>query len=94
MRYVNLNELSEDQKREFWRSYKAKSKNSSMAYFAWFFFGWHLIYLDKTGAQLRYWFTLGGLLISMILDMFRIPGYVDNHNRYLAKQIFMVVKDN
>ena len=43
-------------------------------------FGVHYIYLGKRWMFFLYFFTMGGLWVRMIIDIFRIPWMVDNEN--------------
>jgi hypothetical protein len=65
----------------------SKMKSSGTAYLCWFFLGCHYAYLDKWGLQLLYWFTLGGLGIWCLLDLFHIPTKVSNYNMIISRQI-------
>ena len=73
---------------EFYR----KSKNKGIAYLLWFIIGLHYIYLDKLGWQLFYWVTLGSFLIWMFIDIFRIPGMVNDYNDDIAVDILRDIK--
>jgi len=62
-------------------------KSTGTAYVCWFFLGCHYAYLGKWGIQFLYWFTLGGVGIWMLIDLFRMSSIVDGHNSIIAQQI-------
>ena len=62
-------------------------KSSGTAYLCWFFFGCHYAYLGHWGLQFLYWFTLGGLGIWCLVDLFHIPTKVNNHNMIISRRI-------
>jgi len=62
-------------------------KSSGTAYLCWFFLGCHYAYLGKWGLQFLYWFTLGGLGVWCLIDLFHIPTKVNNHNIIISGQI-------
>lgn len=64
-----------------------KIKSTGTAYVCWFFFGAHYLYLGKWGLQFLYWFTLGGLGIWCVIDLFLIPSKVDKYNLLITQQI-------
>ena len=57
-----------------------------LAYLLWFFFAAHYIYLGKWPLTPLMWvilfFVVG--IIWRVIDLFRMPGMVGNHNRELA----------
>ncbi|MDY0780966.1 TM2 domain-containing protein [Tenacibaculum sp. IB213877] len=65
----------------------SKMKSSGTAYLCWFFLGCHYAYLDKWGLQFLYWFTLGGLGIWCLINLFHIPSKVSKHNILITSQI-------
>ncbi|KAK3580131.1 hypothetical protein CHS0354_034072 [Potamilus streckersoni] len=57
--------------------------NISDAYVLWFpcgIFGFHHFYLKNPGLGMLYFFTLGVFGIGWIIDLFRIPSLVEEHN--------------
>lgn len=58
----------------------ANKKDVGVSYLCWFFFGVHYFYLNKPLTNIIYWLTLGGLGIWAIIDLFRIPSMVREHN--------------
>lgn len=58
-----------------------------MAYIMWFLIGAHYAYLGKWGLQILYWITLGGLGLWALVDLFRIPGMVRDHNELIYSEI-------
>lgn len=67
-------------------------KSTEIAYLCWFFLGCHYAYLGKWGLQILYWFTLGGLGIWALIDLFTIPSKVSTHNLIIANQIDQIEK--
>ena len=71
----------------------SKMKSSGTAYLCWFFLGCHYAYLGKWGLQFLYWFTLGGLGVWCIIDLFHIPTKVSSHNMIISSQISEIEKN-
>ncbi|WP_281980341.1 TM2 domain-containing protein [Tenacibaculum mesophilum] len=65
----------------------SKMKSSGTTYLCWFFLGCHYAYLGKWGLQFLYWFTLGGLGVWCLIDLFHIPTKVSKHNMLISSQI-------
>lgn len=67
------------------------SKSIKIAYLCWLtggLFGLHHAYLGRDKQALVYFTTLGGFLLGMLIDLFRLPGYVREANQdedYLKK---------
>ncbi|WNJ20997.1 TM2 domain-containing protein [Pontibacter sp. G13] len=60
-----------------------EKKSLFVAYMLWLFlgfFGIHKFYLGKTGWGLVYIFTGGLFTIGWIIDLFTLPGQVENYN--------------
>ncbi|MBL7559844.1 TM2 domain-containing protein [Olleya sp. YSTF-M6] len=70
----------------------SQMKSSGTAYLCWFFLGCHYAYLGKWGLQFLYWFTLGGVGIWCLIDLFHIPAKVSNHNMIISSQIAEIEK--
>ena len=66
---------------------QSQYKSTGNAYLFWFFLGAHYAYLGKWGLQILYWFTGGGLLIWMLVDLFHIPSKVEAHNLRISQQL-------
>ena len=69
------------------RDYEVRKKSGFFAYFFWFFFGFHYLYLGRIGIQLIYWLTIGGFGFWMLIDLFRIPGMVERKNEDIAREL-------
>lgn len=67
-------------------------KSSGTAYLCFFFLGCHYAYLGKWGLQFLYWFTLGGIGIWALVDLFHIPTKVNNHNLIITSQVESIEK--
>lgn len=70
----------------------SKMKSTGTAYLCWFFLGCHYAYLGKWGWQLLYWFTLGGLGLWCLIDLFHIPSKVEKYNLLISNQIEEIEK--
>ena len=84
--------MSPDKQEMFVEEFRRKSKSVGLAYFLWFIIGFHYIYLGKLGWQLLYWFTAGGFLIWIFIDLFRIPGMVRGCNKDIAIDVLRDIK--
>jgi TM2 domain-containing membrane protein YozV len=74
------------------RDYHARKKSMLFAYLAWFFFGWHYLYLRRTGLQIAFWLTFGGFLIWWCIDLFRVAGLVNRMNEDTARELMVQYK--
>lgn len=77
-------------KKNYLRS-QLKSKGSGYLFF--FFFGAHFAYLGKWGTQFLFWFTLYGLGIWGLVELFLVGGRVDEHNRKIYSQLDKLEKE-
>jgi len=87
---LSLDGLTPNQKSIFQMEYKEKSVGT--AYLLWFFLGAHKAYLDSWGKQILYWITIGGLLIWMFADLFRMKTLVKRRNAKLFEEALMKAK--
>ena len=71
---------------------QSKIKSTGSAYLFWFFFGLHYAYLGKWGVQFLYWFTLGGLGIWSLIDLFTMSDKVNTYNASIFRQIASIEK--
>lgn len=65
-------------------------RDTPMAYIMWFLIGAHYAYLGKWGLQILYWITLGGLGLWALVDLFRIPGMVKDHNEPIYSEMKLI----
>lgn len=73
---------------------KSQTKSTGTAYLLFFFlFGSHFAYLGKWGTQFLFWFTLYGLGIWGIVELFVIPTRISEHNMKLYRQIDKIEKE-
>jgi hypothetical protein len=66
---------------------QAKLKSKGTAYLMWFFLLAHFAYLGRWGMQILFWFTLGGLGVWALIELFLISGRVQDHNARIYQQI-------
>ncbi|MDD5190993.1 MAG: TM2 domain-containing protein [Dehalococcoidales bacterium] len=89
---IELFKLPPEKQTLFLEEYKRKKKNTGISYVLWLVIGLHYMYLGKVGWQFFYWFTLGGIGIWAFIDIFRMPGMVNNYNRDVAVDVFRDLK--
>lgn len=78
--------LSFEEQESFIEEFKRKQRQLVIAYILWLF-SLHYFYIrndKKIRLSLLFWLTGGGLAIWWIIDAFRIPKIIDNHNKDLA----------
>ena len=71
---------------------QSQVKSVGTAYLFFFFLGAHYAYLGKWGLQILFWFTIGGLGIWALIDLFTISSKVETHNSFLFQQIEKIEK--
>jgi hypothetical protein len=71
--------------------YYGKLKSTGMAYLTWFI-GLHFAYLGNWGLLILYWFTIGGLGVWAVIELFIIPSRVETINNNLYAQIDAIEK--
>ena len=69
------------------RELQGEIKSKGTAFLMYWFLGAHYAYLGKWGIQLAYWFTLGGLGIWLMVDLFRIGGLVKRYNNLIYEEL-------
>jgi len=69
------------------RELQEEIKSKGTAFLMYWFLGAHYAYLGKWGIQLAYWFTLGGLGIWLVVDLFRIGGLVKRYNNLIYEEL-------
>lgn len=82
-----LAKLSPQKQSEFLEEYNRKKKSLGFAYILWLFLGWHYAYQKKWGLQFLFWFTLGGVFLWWIIDLFRLPGMMADYNKDTAVDV-------
>ncbi len=85
---LGYKKLSRDEQKAFERDFKSRGKSTLTAYIAWFFLGWHYLYLGRVGMQFAFWFTGGFLVIGWLIDFFRVPGMITRYNEDVARRLF------
>ena len=89
---TELVKMSSKKQDMYTEEHSRRTKSEGVAYFLWFVFRVHYIYLGKVGWQFVYWFTLGGLIIWAIVDLFRIPDMVIDYNKDISIEILRDIK--
>jgi TM2 domain-containing membrane protein YozV len=84
---VGYSKLDPKMQRAFDRDLRRRRKSLLLAFLAWFFLGWHYLYLGKIGLQFAFWFTFGGFLLWWLLDLLRLPGLVGRTNDDAAREL-------
>ncbi|HMZ56217.1 MAG TPA: TM2 domain-containing protein [Nitrospira sp.] len=74
------------------RDFDNRSKSMLVAYLAWFFLGWHYLYLKRVGLQIAFWLTLGGFGLWWLVDLFRVAGIVNRMNEDAARELMVQYK--
>lgn len=76
------------------RDFERRRKSKAFAYLAWFFFGWHYLYLRRVGLQFAFWLSCLALIgfVWWFVDLFRVSGLVDQMNEDLARQLMVEYK--
>ena len=69
------------------RELQGEIKSKGTAFLMYWFLGAHYAYLGKWGVQLAYWFTLGGLGIWLMVDLFRVGGLVKRYNNLIYEEL-------
>jgi len=72
--------------------YNRRRKSKTVAYLAWFFLGWHYLYLRRVGLQFAFWLTAGGLMLWWLLDLFRVGPIVNRMNEDTARELMVQYK--
>lgn len=67
--------------------YHRRRKSKTVGYFAWFFLGWHYLYLRRVGLQFAFWITAGGFLIWWLVDLFRVGPIINRMNEDLTRDL-------
>lgn len=81
-----VGKMGPNEQAAFFNEYDIKKKKVSVSYLLWILFGFHYLYNRKVGLQFAYWFTLGGVLIWVIADLFRMPSIVRSANEAVARE--------
>lgn len=85
-----LTELPREAQVEFYEEYTRRSRSEVAGYMLHLFFGLRYGYLDKWVLQVLAWLAWGFMGVGMVwwvVDFFRIPRLVKNHNRKVARNI-------
>lgn len=80
---TELAKLSVSEQEAFLEEFKRRRKSTGATYGLWLINS-HFAYLGRWGLQFAYWFTFGGLLVWAVIEAFKIPGRVKDHNKDVA----------
>ena len=86
--------LPPDRVEQFIDEFRRKRKSLGIAYLLWFVLGFHYVYLGKWGLTLLQWalfFVIVGI-VWWVIDAFRMPSMVENHNRDVASDVYRTLK--
>ena len=85
---AQLADLPDQAQQEFFDEYNRQSRSTLVGYLLNFAIsGSHYGYIGKWWLMLLFWFTFGGLGIWWLIDWFRIPGLIKEHNGHIANDI-------
>ena len=85
-----LTDLPKDLAEEFIEEYLLKRKKTGLAYLFLLIpppFSGHYLYLQKPFTHIIYFLSIGGFFMWWLLDFFRLPSMVIEHNRKNARVI-------
>lgn len=88
----SLSELSDEQQKQFVEAFASASKSIAMAYGFYLILGSHYAYMGRWKLQAIWWLTLGGLGVWALIDLFRIPGLINQYNDEVAKMVTRKIK--
>lgn len=77
--------LSQEKQNEVAQEY-SKRRKTSFIFFCWFF-NFHYIYVERWWLFLLFFFSLGGIAIWWVIDLFRLDTILEEYNRNLAEEI-------
>jgi len=88
-----LAKMNPQKQEEFVEEYKRKTKSIGITYlFLIIILAMHYGYLKKWGLQFVFWFTGGGFFIWAFIDLFRVPGMVNDYNKDMALETMRNLK--
>ena len=82
-----LAQMTPEEQLHFLEEYHRQTKSIGMGYLAMFTGGWHYGYMNKWGMQFLYWFTLGGCLIWILMDLIRMSSLIKDYNKDVAIKV-------
>jgi TM2 domain-containing membrane protein YozV len=88
---LRMQKMSDEERLAFKNEMTKRSKSVGIAYLCWFFFGLHYAYVGKWGLQFLYWFTLAGIFVWALVDLFRMPGIVTHYNDDVADTVALQI---
>ena len=82
-----ISKMDTNSQNAFFLEYNKRRKKVFVSYILWFVFALYYAYNKKIGLQFVFWFTLGGLWVWWIIDLFRMPSIVRDANAIIAREI-------
>ena len=82
-----LKNMSEDQRLSFEHEFQSRKRSAFPMVLLAIFFPIQMFFLNRLGLGLVFIFTLGGLFIWWIIEIFLTPGRVRDHNREVATEV-------
>lgn len=79
---------------EIMEEYYRKKKSVGTAYFFWFCFGLHYVYLNNPIKFIFYFFTAGLFGLWALLDLFRMSSLVSEYNFKLMSKLSKKARQN
>lgn len=93
--WILNNKLTENQRRYVLPRYEKRKKDLVTAYLMWLFIGTYYFYLKKPVLNLAIWLCIPLMIgiIWLIVDLFRIPGMVNECNDELLMSLVRESKE-
>lgn len=82
-----ISKMDSNSQNAFFLEYNKRKKKLLVSYVLWLVFALYYAYNKKIGLQFVFWFTLGGVWIWWIVDLFRMPSIVRDANAIIAREI-------
>ncbi|MDA0782181.1 MAG: hypothetical protein PQ612_04730 [Rickettsiales bacterium] len=79
--------LSASRKEELLGLYKKYRKQESLLIICWFF-SFHYVYVGRWKMFFLFFFSLGGLFIWWVIDLFRLDTILKQYNKKKAEELF------
>lgn len=83
--------LDPENRKAFEHHYMRRRKSLLIAYLLCLL-GWHYLYLGKIGLQFAFFISVGGFLLWLLVDLFRLPGMVARQNEGIAGELLSLYR--